>query len=290
MTAVLTLPALPTFVAPAGAPEPLTTRVERALRDGGPVPVAMLGATADDERDALLALLALQDATALATAGGVTQTISPVLSAVRGRLERDLVQTLETARARRAGDPLSTLRVIAHAGALPEVYEWAARRATWRELVAFLAVEDVTHAGDPADPAGTLNARDARGPSIATLSRSTLPTEALRLLALDGVLQTGARRDAERIGARAVATLRRASRSRQVIAALHRLRAPASVLPYHLHHGRGDPRVAQRRVAEEVGPLADSADATQAVVRGARWRDAAARRLFADLAARFLAA
>jgi hypothetical protein len=165
-----------------------------------------------------------------------------------------------------------------------------ARRATWRELVAFLAVEDVTHAGDPADPAGTLNARDARGPSIATLSRSTLPTEALRLLALDGVLQTGARRDAERIGARAVATLRRASRSRQVIAALHRLRAPASVLPYHLHHGRGDPRVAQRRVAEEVGPLADSADATQAVVRGARWRDAAERRLFADLAARFLAA
>src|SRR5690348_16855956 len=97
MTAVITLPSLPTLAGPDGPPEPLTTRVERALRDGGPVPVALLAAAPDDERDALLALLTLQDATAAAAAGGAVQMVSPVLNAVRGRLERDLVDTLETA-------------------------------------------------------------------------------------------------------------------------------------------------------------------------------------------------
>lgn len=289
MTAVITLPALPTLAAPDGEPEPLTTRLDRALRDGGPVPVALLAAVPDDERDALLALLMLQDATAAAAAGGAVQMVSPVLNAVRGRLERDLVDTLETAPARRAGDPLSTLRVIAHAGALPEVYMWAARRASWRDLVAFLALEHVTHPSGPGDLSDPVGGSDAAVPSIATPSRTDMPTDALRLVALDGMVRTGARRDAERIGVRAVATLRRPARSRQVIAALRRLRAPASVLPYHSQHGRCDPRVAQRRVADEVVPLADSADATQAVVRGARWRDAAERRLFAALAAQFVA-
>lgn len=280
MTAVLNLPTLPAFAGPAGPPEPLTTRVERALRDGGPVPVALLGATPVDERDALFALLALQDATVGAAVRGAAEMVSPVLTAVRGRLERDLVETLGTGPARRAGDPLSTLRVIAHAGAVPDVYQWAARTAAWRELVAFLAVEHVTHV---TEPDGDEPARAV----IETLARSDMPTDALRVVALDGMLRTGPR-EAERIGAAAVALLRRAARSRQVVAALRRLRAPASALPYHSRHGRCDPRVAQRRVADEIGPLAESAGSTQAVVRGARWRDAAERRLFAALATQFV--
>ncbi|HZR15144.1 MAG TPA: hypothetical protein VFC33_18055 [Acidimicrobiia bacterium] len=281
MTAVLSLPDLPAFTSPTPAADsqPLATRVAHALRAGGPVPVALLGAAAHDERDGLIALLTLQDAGRRAARNDATQTVSPILRAVRGRLERDLVETLGAGRSRRAGDPVSTLRVIANAGALPDVYRWVASSASWRELVAFLAIEHVTSAADP----------DGDGASIATLSRDDMPTDALRILALDGMLTADARRDGECTGARAVTILRRPARSRQVVAALRRLRAPAAVLPYHWRHARCDPRVAQRRVAEEVAPLASSAAATQAVVRGARWRDAAERRLFAELGSRFSA-
>lgn len=280
----------------------------RAALDAGR-PELLTSSEPVDRRDRFLALQQLYalHLAPLPTLGHrVVLQHHPLLAELRTRLEAAWVHELDTAVERvEATTPDAVheaLLDIAVQDRLPEAYTWLARRATWDELVHFLALEggpdggfddlvalcQVGLAGEAKLELAT-NYWDEMGNG--TLSRVhtvlhddlvaacelprdvELPVEALERSALNGLLATNRYLQPELVGSLGMTELQAGPRCRRVVQALQRLGAPARAFPFYTEHAEVDPRHGRDWVENAVKPLV-AADPSWGprIVRGAAWR------------------
>ncbi|MET0627620.1 MAG: iron-containing redox enzyme family protein [Acidimicrobiia bacterium] len=297
----------------------LTTDLTEALRDDpGRLP-ALDASQAVSWRDALSALIALHDLhlAPIETLGAsVRLQHDPDTARVKRDLEARLVAHLDAASSspRLQADAVGELRRIAKQDLVPEAYEWLAREASFDELRHFLAIEggpdggfddlvaicqigltgtaklvlganywDEMGRGEPDAVHTELHRRLVRALDLSA-PEDALPIEALERTALNGLLATNRWLQPEMIGALGLLELQAGPRCRRVLAALQRLGAPADAFPFYEEHAAADPRHGKDwlergvRAVEEAIP-----DASQHIVRGARWRSDVNHRLFESL-------
>lgn len=284
--------------------------VGRALdaHDGEQLPHAAAG-LADDERDALSALLELQDlwlAPVERLAGRVRLHGHPSVARLKRELESDLVGRLDRrSRADRAAlpDGAEGLRRVAALDLVPEVYRWLEHDADLADLVRFIAVEGGPDAGfddlvalaqvglrgDPKlalaenywDEMGRgaldlvhthLHHRLVASVDLPTVERADLPVGALERSALSGALATDRARQPELLGALGLIELQAGPRCRSIVRAMDRLGAPAGALAFYLEHAQADPRHGKEWVDRVVAPLSTDPEVARRIVDGAVWR------------------
>jgi hypothetical protein len=284
----------------------LSERVDRALATGN------LGGleAADplDRRDRFLALLRLYDLRLgdVASLGAAARLAGhPTLAALLWRLENDWLHELLA-----LDDPLLSrevvpgMRALAARDRLPEAYEWVASRATWPEVVRFLALEGGPDGGFDdlvalcqVGLAGEAKVELARNywdelgngalPAVHTVLHDRLvaaigmprvplseqPVEALERAALGGLLSTNHWLQPEMLGALGLIELQAGPRCRKVLQAFDRLGAPADAYPFYAEHAEVDPRHGKDWLDNAIVPtVAAHPEWAPRILRGALWR------------------
>jgi len=281
---------------------------------------AVVELPAADERDELIALLAIHDLSMspLWTTGGRERFAGhPAVAALKWRLEGALVERLEArASAFEVGvdDPVAAVRRIAAADLVPAVYGWLADDADWDQLVAFLTLEggpdagfddlvalaqvglhggpkvtmganywDEMGCGDTTAVHTSLHDRLVAAIGMPRLPREELPASALERCATGGLLATNHALQPEALGAFGLIELQAGPRCRAVVRALRRLDAPADAFPFYEEHAEADPRHGKEWLDHVIAPLCGEHPSWGVrIVQGALWRHEANRRFFAD--------
>jgi hypothetical protein len=235
---------------------------------------------------------------------------------VKARLDAWFIERLDLAsRPPRAvgDDVVRTMRRIAAADLVPQVYEWLSEEATWEQLVTYLALEggpdadfddlvavaQVGIAGDPKVALGAnywdemgrgdlaevhteLHARLVEAVDMPRYERSELPLPALERMALNGLLATNRSLQPEMIGALGLLEMQAGPRCRAVVRALRRLDAPSASFPFYEEHARADPTHGKAWLNRVVRPLSTEPRWAAGMIRGARWRATVNNRFFAE--------
>lgn len=226
----------------------------------------------------------------------------PVLVELKARLEHEWIAELDALPPQ--GETGAALRTIAARDRIPHVYEWLARRATWHEMVEFLALEGGPDAGfddlvavcqlglsgrpklelatNYWDEMGngrqdavhtTLHDRMAEALGVARLDESTHSVESLERSALGGLFATNRWLQPEMLGALCLIEMQAGPRCRKVIQAFDRLGAPSEAYPFYRVHAEVDPIHGRDWLENAVQPLVDEHPSWgPRVVRGAWWR------------------
>lgn len=301
-------------------PRPLHELLAERLDDPAAGWSELAGAEPLDERDALLALLAVHDLwTAPLDAVGERARLQghPEVACIKSAREDSFVAQLDRLSAR---DPAGgsdgavvRLRRVAARDLVPPVYDWLAGEATWPQLVRFLALEggpdggfddlvavaqvgiagdakvalaenywDELGRGEPDDVHTELHRRLVRAAGLPAIPRTELPVAALRRAALNGLLATNRYLQPEMLGALGLLEMQAGPRCRAVVRALRRLGAPRDTFAFYEEHARADPRHGKEWLERVVEPLAEDPRWAAGMVRGAEWRSAVNRRFFAD--------
>jgi hypothetical protein len=269
------------------------------------------------EADEMLALLTIHDlwmAPLERLGGRVVFQSDPGVAAIKRELEGAFLERL---RGRcpdpelPTEDPVAAVRRIAAASAVPEMYRWLEREATWADLVRFVAMEGGPDAGfddlvamaqvgvrgDPKlclaanywDEMGRgsleavhteLHAGLVEAVGMPEIPRSELPIGALERMALGGLLVTNRQFQPEALGAFGLLELQAGPRCRSVVRALERLDAPPDAFPFYAEHASADPRHGKEWLDRVIAPLSTSPLWAEGMVRGARWRAEVNRRFF----------
>lgn len=243
----------------------------------------------------------------------------PAVAALKARLEQAYLQPLLASSEpclADARDPVGALRRLAHEELVPRVYDFIAERATYDEIVEFLAVEggpdggfddlvalcqvgirgvpkvalalnywDEMGRGDPGAVHTRLHRELATALDLPAPSTSDLPIAALERSVLNGVLLTNRGWQPEAIGALGLLECQAGPRCRRVVAGLTRVGAPAGAFPFYEEHAHADPRHGADWLTRVVAPLAAEVPGWgPRMVRGARWRATVNHALFASLA------
>lgn len=277
-----------------------------------------------DERDELLALLAIHDlwlAPLSVTAGREVAQGHPAVASLKWQLERNLAQRLDarTPAVAPSADATTAMRRVAALHLVPAVYDWLAAEASWPELVAFLAIEggpdagfddlvalaqvgihgvpkvalaenywDELGRGELDDVHTILHDRLVDAIDMPRVPRDELPVSALERIALGGLVATNRHLQPEMIGALGVIELQAGPRCRAVVRAMRRLDAPADALPFYEEHARADPRHGKDWLERVVTPLVEREPRwAPRIVRGAHWRHAVNERFFGEMLDRF---
>lgn len=292
------------------------------LLDGGAPPEA------DDDRDALLALLTVHDLhlAPIDRLGRRTRwQHHPAIAELKSVLEARLLLTLAALDTERHVDlpdgAVAAMRALAAADLVPPVYEWVAAEASYDDVVAFLALEggpdggfdDLVAAcqmGLSGEPKlelaqnywdemgrGTLDAVHTElhhqlvdALDLPAVPREDQPVEALRRSALGSLLATNRHLQPEMVGALGLVELQAGPRCRKVVAGLGRVGAPEGAFAFYREHAGADPRHGKDWVDKVVAPLALDASWAVRIVQGARWRSVVNARFFDAVAARLLGA
>ena len=305
-------------------PPTLSLRLDAALMEGGAALDALADAEPVDDRDALLAMLAVHDLhTAPIDQLGekVRWQHHPAVAALKCRLEERFVERLKSYDDAEGwslpDDAVAAMRVIAKKDLVPAVYDWVADEADPEALVEYLSLEGGPDGGfDDLVAAcqigldgeaklelarnywdemgnGTLDAvhtelhRDlTRALGLRAIPRSELPMEALERGALGSLLATNRWFQPEMVGALGLLELQAGPRCRKVVAALERVGAPAGAFPFYAEHATVDPRHGKDWLDNAIASLAGDAAWAEGIVRGARWRSVTNARFFAAMAER----
>ena len=308
-------------------PPTLSLRLEAALLEGGAALEALTDAEPVDDRDALLAMLAIHDlhTAPIQTLGEkVRWQHHPAVAALKCRLEERFVARLRAYDDAMGwdlpDDAVAAMRMIARRDLVPAIYEWVAAEADLGDLVDYLSLEggpdggfdDLVAAcqiGLDGEPKlelarnywdemgnGTLAAvhtelhRDlARALGLRDVPRTDLPTEALERGALGSLLATNRWFQPEMVGALGLLELQAGPRCRKVVAALERVGAPQGAFPFYAEHAEVDPRHGKDWLDNAITHLAADPVWAEGIVRGARWRSVTNARFFAAMADRFAA-
>ena len=278
----------------------------------------------ENARDRALALLTIYDLH-LAPLSELGSTVDfqhhPAVAAIKASLEASWQAELDQATTALLGefDDLGTpegvrdaLRDLASRDRLPEAYQWLAKRATWSQLIHFLALEGGPDGGFDDLVAlcqvglvgsaklelaqnywdemgnGSLEAVHTvlhddlvRAIDMPRIAREDLPLEALERAALPGLLATNRRLQPELVGALGMTELQAGPRCRMVLQGLERLEAPTGALPFYSEHAEVDPRHGNDWVTKAVMPLvADHPSWGPRILRGAACRAVTNLRLF----------
>jgi len=260
--------------------------------------------------DALLRLLAIHDLH-LAPIDELGERARfqhhPSVAAMKWYLEDQLVRWLDDLDARAVwdlpDDAAAAMRALGARELVPPVYDWLAEEATFEQLVAFLSLEggpdggfddlvavcevglvgapklelarnywDEMGRGSAAAVHTELHRRLAVALELRAVPREQQPVAALLRAALGSLLATNRYLQPELVGALGLTELQAGPRCRRVVAALHRLGAPADAFPFYEEHAAADPRHGKAWVDHVVAPLADDPEWARRIVRGARWR------------------
>ncbi len=282
----------------APATVPLHLRLERAMAvDDHGVWADLAAATACDERDELVTLMALHDlwmAPLPSLVGRERFQLHPTVVTLKAELEaryldrvRRAVQDDDLALAP-GGDAVAAMRRVGAAELVPAVYRWLSEEATWPQIVDFLAHEggpdagfddlvalaqvgihdgpkvtlganywDEMGRGELAAVHTVLHDRLVEASEMPRIARHELPVEALHRMALGGVLATNRSLQPELLGALGLLEMQAGPRCRAVIAALRRVDAPADTLPFYEEHAVADPRHGKEWLDHVVAPLAE---------------------------------
>lgn len=296
---------------------PLATALERALTTGRPETLEWREPADEfDEMASLLAIYELWLAPAAMTAGCERFQNHPSVAALKWGLEERLVARLESwvqPVAMADSDVVDALRRIARADR-PPVYDWVATTASWPELVHFLAIEggpdggfddlvalsqigihgapkvvlganywDEMGRGDVEAVHTRLHERLVAAVDMPRLAYEQLPLSGLYRTGLNGLLATNRWLQPEMLGALGLLELQAGPRCRQVLRGLKRLGAPADAFPFYEEHAETDPRHGKEWLEEALVPLCEETpEWASRIIRGARWRSEANRRLFED--------
>ncbi len=277
-----------------------------------------------DRADALRALASVHDldlAPLDVVGGAAAWQHDPSVAELRSRLERDYEHSLdrwsEPLVDALPSDPVEAVRALSAIDRIPAVYDWAAERATLREVVQFLSLEGgpddafddlvaICQVGLPVvaklelarnywDEMGNghlggvhrqLHQRLVAATGITGVPRQEMSEAALARSVLGGFLATNRRLQPEMVGALGMVELQAGPRCRRVVRALHRVGAPGDAVPFYEEHAVADPRHGKDWLDNAIIPLAELGWGP-GMVRGAAWRAAVNRRFFDELAARF---
>jgi hypothetical protein len=309
------------------SPTPLEGRLLDALRrascsgDDGPLR-ALVGAEPSDPRDGL-ATLGLIHGLSMAPieelAGAEQWQHHPAVADLRWRLEVSLVERLDALAAEQLPDmpdddgAVAALRRLAHVDAVPEVYRWLAERATFDELIGFLALEggpdggfddlvalcqvglsgrpklvlaanywDEMGRGELEEVHTALHRRLGEALGLSGRSAEPLPEWALLRGVLGSFLALSRAHQPEAVGAFGLIELQAGPRCRWVLKALDRLDAPHDAAPFYAEHAEADPRHGKDWLDHAVAELATDPRWAEGIVRGARWRAAVGSAFFAQ--------
>jgi hypothetical protein len=294
----------------------LVEAVQRFL-DGRSDVVDVEAGSAGGEDDELLALLTIHDlwlAPLDRLGGRVVFQHDPLIAAVKRELEGAFLERLRVRCPEPdlpTEEPAAAVRRIAAASAVPEIYRWLERDATWADLIRFVAMEGGPDAGfddlvamaqvgvrgDPKvclaanywDEMGRgrldavhteLHAGLVEAVGMHEIPRAELPTGALERMVLGGLLVTNRRFQPEALGAFGLLELQAGPRCRAVVRALERLDAPPGAFPFYAEHASADPRHGKDWLDHVIAPLSSSSLWAEGMVRGARWRAEVNRRFF----------
>jgi Iron-containing redox enzyme len=295
---------------------PLRSSLQLALADPTRLP-ALSQQAPMDRRDAvtsLLTLYSLHTAPLDEVGDAARLQHDPTLAAIKARLERDFIAPFEIIERSRAPstNAVDEMRALAHADLVPPVYDWIAERASLPDIVEFLTVEggpdagfddlvalcqigisglpkvalatnywDEMGRGDPRAVHTTMHDRLVDALGIARRAFDELPLAALERNALNGYLTLNRVRQPEAVGALGLLECQAGPRSRRVVTGLLRTNAPAAAIPFYEEHAHADPRHGKDWLQRVVAPLVARHPAWgPRIVRGARWRAQANRRLF----------
>lgn len=295
----------------------LATWLEEALASGELDAIAL--AEPVDRFDAMEALLTIYDlwTAPIDQLGGAERHQNhPAVASLKTRLEASFLELLDgwsAPETLRSIDAVDAMRRMARA-ADDSLYEWLGDHASWDQLVRFLALEggpdggfddlvavcqiglqgapkvamgsnywDEMGRGRLADVHTVLHDRLAAAIQMPRVARTQLPISALDRSALNGLLTTNRWLQPEMIGALGLLELQAGPRCRRVVRALERLGAPPDALAFYQEHASTDPRHGKEWLDGIVAPLVEANPAWgPRIVRGAAWRAAVNRRLFAD--------
>jgi hypothetical protein len=283
----------------------LSERLDRALATGR---FDGLDAGAADRRDRFTTLLRLYDLRLgdVSRLGDAARYAGhPALAALAWELENDWLHELFGLTDPLLGrDVVSGMRALAARDRLPEAYEWLAARASWPEVVRFLALEggpdggfddlvalcqvglaggpkielarnywDELGNGDPARVHTVLHDRLVAAIGMPRVPLAEQPVEALERAALGGLLSTNHWLQPEMLGALGLIELQAGPRCRKVLQAFDRLGAPADAYPFYAEHAEVDPRHGKDWMDNAIVPLvAAHPDWAPRILRGALWR------------------
>jgi hypothetical protein len=247
--------------------------------------------------------LRLGDVATLGTAA--RYAAHPAVAAVAWRLEEEWLAELSAlSDPLVSGDVVAGMRALAARDRLPEAYEWVASRASWPEVVRFLALEggpdggfddlvascqvglsgpakvelarnywDELGKGSPAAVHTVLHDRLVAAVGMSRIPVAEQPVEALERAALGGLLSTNHWLQPEMLGALGLVELQAGPRCRKVLQAFDRLRAPADAYPFYVEHAEVDPRHGKDWMDNAIVPVvAANPDWAPRVLRGALWR------------------
>jgi hypothetical protein len=200
-------------------------------------------------------------------------------------------------------DAAAAMRALGARDLVPSVYDWLAEEASFGDLVAFLSLEggpdggfddlvalcEVGLVGEPklelarnywdemgrgaaTDVHTELHRRLSRALGLRAVPRQEQPPAVLLRAALGSLLATNRYLQPELVGALGLTELQAGPRCRRVLAALHRLDAPADAFPFYEEHATADPRHGKDWLDHVVVPLARDPAWARGIVRGARWR------------------
>ncbi|MBV9291435.1 MAG: iron-containing redox enzyme family protein [Frankiales bacterium] len=314
-------------LAPPPAPIPPATRIPTtpaladdlaaALRDDD---AAALDRLADrhpaDVRDrirVLLQIYALHTEPLERVGSAARHQHRPVLAQLKQRCENAWLKELESlalpadvAHATTADETVAAMRSLAARDRLPEVYKWLARRASWDDVVRFLALEggpdagfddlvaacqigltgapkmelatnywDEMGNGSPDDVHTTLHDRLVAAIGMPEVAVDEQPTTALARTAFCGLLATNRWLQPEMLGALGLIELQAGPRCRLVLQAFDRCGAPAAAYPFYEIHADVDPRHGKDWLDKAIVPTVTShPEWGPRIVRGAVWRSA----------------
>lgn len=251
---------------------------------------------------------------------------APAVAELKVRLEAEWLVELDAAWAaagalaecRTPEEVVRAMRAVAAKDRLPPAYKWLAARATWEQVVGFLALEggpdggfddlvaicqvglsgsaklelgknywDEMGQGDPAGVHTRLHQDLVDAIAMPAVPREQMSEAALERAALGGLLATNRWLQPEMIGALGLLELQAGPRCRLVLQAFDRLGAPAGAYPFYLEHAEVDPVHGKDWMDKAIEPLAAERPAWgPRMVKGAWWRSTINLAFFADLQSR----
>ena len=253
---------------------------------------------------------------------------APQVAELKGRLEAEWLAELDEAwtaagalsECRTPEEVVQAMRAVAAKDRLPEAYKWLAKRATWEQVVDFLALEggpdggfddlvavcqigltgsaklelgknywDEMGQGDLAGVHTQLHDDLVDAIAMPAIPREQTSEAALERAALGGLLATNRWLQPEMIGALGLLELQAGPRCRLVLQAFDRLGAPAGAYPFYVEHAEVDPVHGKDWMDKAIEPLAaDQPGWGPRMVKGAWWRSSINLAFFADLQSRLV--
>ena len=295
--------------------------------------LASLGLRAEprDRRERFLTLLRVYDlhTAPLEVLGDAARhQHAPAVAELKGRLEAEWLAELEAAWAtagaladcRTPEEVVRAMRAVAAKDRLPDAYKWLARRATWDQVVEFLALEggpdggfddlvavcqvglsgsaklelgknywDEMGQGDLAAVHTQLHDDLVAAIGMPAVPREEMSEAALERAALGGLLATNRWLQPEMIGALGLLELQAGPRCRLVLQAFDRLGAPQGAYPFYVEHAEVDPVHGKDWMDKAIEPLAaEQPGWGPRMVKGAWWRSTVNLAFFADLKSRLV--